>query len=54
MPAGLLFCVLASKAHWTAIDVLLISAFGFTGSGQFALLPLYSDYVYDTISLTKK
>lgn len=40
IPVGLLFGILAAKAHWQAIDVLFISAFGFTGSGQFALLPL--------------
>lgn len=37
-PIGFLFGVLAAQAKWTAADVLLLSTFGFTGSGQFAFL----------------
>lgn len=40
LPIGLLFGVLAVQAKWTASEVLLFSALGFSGSGQFALLPL--------------
>jgi predicted branched-subunit amino acid permease len=36
----MLFGVLASRADWSLLDVLLISLLGFSGSGQFALLPL--------------
>ncbi len=32
--------MLAAKANWSVLDVLLFSALGFSGSGQFALLPL--------------
>lgn len=39
-PIGMLFGVLAAQAHWSSIDILLFSALGFSGSGQFALLPL--------------
>jgi predicted branched-subunit amino acid permease len=40
LPIGLLFGVLAVQAKWTASEVLIFSALGFSGSGQFALLPL--------------
>jgi predicted branched-subunit amino acid permease len=40
LPIGMLLGVLAAQANWSAVDVLLLSAFGFSGSGQFALLPL--------------
>lgn len=40
LPIGMLFGVLAAQANWGAVDVLLFSALGFSGSGQFALLPL--------------
>lgn len=40
LPVGMLFGVLAAQANWSAIDILLFSALGFSGSGQFALLPL--------------
>lgn len=39
-PIGMLFGVLAAQANWGAVDVLLFSFLGFSGSGQFALLPL--------------
>lgn len=42
MPISALFGVLASQANWTAVDVLVFSLLGFSGSGQFALLPLAS------------
>lgn len=37
-PVGILFGVLAEQAHWSAAGVFLLSAIGFTGSGQFAFL----------------
>ncbi|MCL1961354.1 MAG: AzlC family ABC transporter permease [Desulfovibrionaceae bacterium] len=40
VPVGLLFGVLAAQANWNALEVLLFSMLGFSGSGQFALLPL--------------
>ncbi|MBB1487135.1 AzlC family ABC transporter permease [Oceanospirillum sediminis] len=40
IPVSLLFGVLASQADWSVTEVFLISSLGFTGSGQFALLPL--------------
>lgn len=40
MPVSGLFGVLAAQANWHAIDVFLFSLLGFSGSGQFALLPL--------------
>lgn len=40
LPIGMLFGLLASKAQWDVSDVLLLSMLGFSGSGQFALLPL--------------
>lgn len=36
----MLFGVLANRADWTLADVALISLLGFTGSGQFTVLPL--------------
>jgi predicted branched-subunit amino acid permease len=39
-PVGMLFGVLAARAHWSSLEILLFSALGFSGSGQFALLPL--------------
>jgi predicted branched-subunit amino acid permease len=36
----MLFGVLAAQANWSALDVLIFSALGYSGSGQFALLPL--------------
>ena len=39
-PTGMLFGVLASQSDWTPFEVLLLSAMGYSGSGQFALLPL--------------
>ncbi len=42
VPVGILFGVLAAQASWSGIEVLLFSLFGFSGSGQFALLPLAS------------
>lgn len=40
LPIGILFGVLASRADWSVSEVLLLSMLGFSGSGQFALLPL--------------
>lgn len=40
LPIGILFGLLASRAQWGVGDVLLLSMLGFSGSGQFALLPL--------------
>lgn len=40
LPIGMLFGLLASRAHWSVSEVLLVSMLGFSGSGQFALLPL--------------
>ncbi|MCY1282800.1 azaleucine resistance protein AzlC [compost metagenome] len=39
-PTGMLFGVLAAQANWSPFEVLLLSALGYSGSGQFALLPL--------------
>ncbi len=36
----MLFGVLATRSGWSVLDVLLIGLLGFTGSGQFAALPL--------------
>lgn len=40
LPIGMLFGLLAAKAQWSVSEVLLLSMLGFSGSGQFALLPL--------------
>lgn len=40
LPIGMLFGALAAQANWRTVDVFLFSVFGFSGSGQFALLPL--------------
>jgi predicted branched-subunit amino acid permease len=40
VPVCMLFGVLAWQAGWGVADVLLFSLLGFSGSGQFALLPL--------------
>ena len=40
IPICLLLGVLAAKTHWSLLEMLLFSALGFSGSGQFALLPL--------------
>ncbi|WP_080695076.1 AzlC family ABC transporter permease [Stutzerimonas decontaminans] len=40
VPVSMLFGVLAARADWTVLEVLAISLLGFSGSGQFALLPL--------------
>lgn len=39
-PISMLFGVIASRADWSLLEVALISLLGFSGSGQFALLPL--------------
>ena len=41
-PVGVLFGILAAQSHWTALDVLLMSVVGFSGSGQFAFLGFYN------------
>jgi predicted branched-subunit amino acid permease len=40
VPVSMLFGVLAARADWSLLEVLAVSALGFSGSGQFALLPL--------------
>jgi len=40
VPVAMLCGVLAAQASWGVVDVLFFSALGFSGSGQFALLPL--------------
>lgn len=40
IPVSLLFGVLASHSDWSPLEVALIGLLGFTGSGQFAVLPL--------------
>jgi Predicted branched-chain amino acid permease (azaleucine resistance) len=39
-PIAMLLGVLAAQAHWSAFEVFLFSLLGFSGSGQFALMPL--------------
>lgn len=41
-PIGLLFGILAAQSKWTALDVFLLSAVGFSGSGQFAFLGFFN------------
>jgi predicted branched-subunit amino acid permease len=41
-PVGVLFGILAAQSHWTALDVLLMSVVGFSGSGQFAFLGFFN------------
>ncbi|WP_407295955.1 AzlC family ABC transporter permease [Stutzerimonas zhaodongensis] len=40
VPVSLLFGVLAARSDWSPLEVALIGLLGFTGSGQFAVLPL--------------
>lgn len=40
IPVSMLFGVLAHRADWSMLEVLAAGFLGFTGSGQFALLPL--------------
>lgn len=40
IPVSMLFGVLASRSDWSPLEVVLIGLLGFTGSGQFAVLPL--------------
>lgn len=40
VPVSLLFGVLAERADWSLLEVALIGVLGFSGSGQFAVLPL--------------
>ena len=40
MPVGMLFGILAARSDWSWWEVLLVGSLGFTGSGQFAALPL--------------
>ncbi|MCY0965908.1 AzlC family ABC transporter permease [Parathalassolituus penaei] len=40
IPVSMLFGVLAYRANWSLLEVLAAGFLGFTGSGQFALLPL--------------
>lgn len=42
VPVGVLFGILAAQSHWTALDVLVLSVIGFSGSGQFAFLGFYN------------
>lgn len=41
-PVGVLFGILAAQSKWTVLDVFLLSAVGFSGSGQFAFLGFYN------------
>lgn len=41
-PIGVLFGILAAQANWSLVSVLLFSAIGFTGSGQFTYLTFYN------------
>ncbi|BES73122.1 hypothetical protein RE428_41400 [Marinobacter nanhaiticus D15-8W] len=40
IPVSMLFGVLAHRADWSMLEILAAGFLGFTGSGQFALLPL--------------
>jgi len=40
VPVSMLFGVLAARGDWTVLEVLAVGLLGFSGSGQFALLPL--------------
>lgn len=40
IPVSMLFGVLAAKSDWSIFEVFAAGLLGFTGSGQFALLPL--------------
>jgi len=40
VPVSMLFGVLAARADWSLLEVALVGLLGFTGSGQFAALPL--------------
>ncbi|EPC01630.1 hypothetical protein L861_16560 [Litchfieldella anticariensis FP35 = DSM 16096] len=40
VPVSMLFGVLAVRADWSLLEVVAMSLLGFSGSGQFALLPL--------------
>lgn len=40
IPVSMLFGVLAHRADWNMFEILAAGLLGFTGSGQFALLPL--------------
>lgn len=40
IPVSMLFGALAHRADWSLFEILAVGFLGFTGSGQFALLPL--------------
>lgn len=40
VPVSALFGALAARADWSWLEILAVGALGFSGSGQFALLPL--------------
>lgn len=40
IPVSMLFGILAARADWSILQVFTAGLLGFTGSGQFALLPL--------------
>ena len=40
IPVSMLFGVLAHRADWSTLEILAAGFLGFTGSGQFAMLPL--------------
>lgn len=40
VPVSMLLGVLAAQTNWSVLEIFLFSLLGFTGSGQFALLPL--------------
>ena len=44
-PVGALFGLTAAQRGWSPVDVLVVSVFGFTGSGQFACMQLLSSGV---------
>lgn len=44
IPIGFLFGILAGQQGLSALSVLLLSIFGFTGSGQFIFLGFYQDH----------
>src|SRR5690606_27249078 len=40
VPVSALFGALAARADWSWLEILAVGVLGFSGSGQFALLPL--------------
>ncbi len=50
MPVSMLFGLLAARSDWSMLEILLVGLLGFTGSGQFAALPL-SEHGADFLAL---